>query len=170
MNFPADNEIREYASYYIRAMKIFREEFKNSEGRLPTESEIQDFSKMGIIPFGLVPKQNGFQKQSQDHTSIPQNLPANKENLHPAVQPQNQPVQHTPPKQKPTDSIMDIVKGHPEIEVDGDKVILRKKLDTKIFFDIKDELVKRGWRYVSPKHVGGEKWEPGYFEMLDVRA
>ena len=28
MIFPPDNELREYASYYIRAVKVFKEEFK----------------------------------------------------------------------------------------------------------------------------------------------
>jgi len=64
MIFPTDSEIREYSSYYIRAVKIFKEEFKNSEGRLPTESEIQDFSRMAIIPFGIL-KQNGYQRNEQ---------------------------------------------------------------------------------------------------------
>ncbi|MEM0159780.1 MAG: hypothetical protein QW393_03405 [Candidatus Micrarchaeaceae archaeon] len=56
MIFPTDSEIRQYASYYIRALGIFKEEFKNAQGRPPNEFEIQDFSKMGIIPFGLLPK------------------------------------------------------------------------------------------------------------------
>ncbi len=59
MNFPPDSEMRQYAAYYIRAIGIFKEEFKNSQGRPPTEFEIQDFSKMDIIPYGLVPKNGG---------------------------------------------------------------------------------------------------------------
>jgi hypothetical protein len=161
MIFPSDSEIREFASYYIRAVKIFKEEFKNSVGREPSEFEITDFCKMGIIPFGIL-KQNGFQKQPQDHASLSQSNTPNKENTNLPAQSKNQLMQS---KQKPIDSIMDIVKGHPEIEIDGDKVILKKKLDMKIFFDIKDELVKRGWRYISPRYVG-KNWEPGYFEML----
>ena len=51
MIFPADSEIRDYATYYIRALSIFKEKFKNSEGRLLNEFELQDFSKMGIITF-----------------------------------------------------------------------------------------------------------------------
>jgi hypothetical protein len=71
---PPDDEIRQYAEYYIKALGIFKEEFKNGQGRPPTEFELQDFSKMEIIPFGLVPKQNGFQKSTQDQSqsnSIP---------------------------------------------------------------------------------------------------
>ena len=43
MIFPQDSEIREYAAYYIRALSIFKEEFKNNQGRFPTEFEIGDF-------------------------------------------------------------------------------------------------------------------------------
>ncbi len=59
MIFPPDDEIRQYSTYYIRALGIFKEEFKNNQGRPPTEFELQDFCKMGIIPFGFLPKQNG---------------------------------------------------------------------------------------------------------------
>ena len=79
MIFPPDDEIRQYAAYYIKALGIFKEEFKNGQGRPPTEFELQDFSKMGIIPFGLVPKQNGFQKSTQDQSEGNSN-PAKNEN------------------------------------------------------------------------------------------
>jgi len=59
MNFPYDAEIREYSPYYIRAIKIFKEKFKTEEGREPTEFELQNFSWMGIIPFGILKQQNG---------------------------------------------------------------------------------------------------------------
>ena len=59
MIFPSDAEIREYSAYYIRAVKIFRETFKIETGREPTEFELQDFSRMGIIPFGILKQQNG---------------------------------------------------------------------------------------------------------------
>ena len=65
MIFPADSEIREYATYYLRALSIFKEEFKNSQGRLPNEFEVQDFSKMGIIPYGILKQQNGFRADTQ---------------------------------------------------------------------------------------------------------
>ena len=91
MIFPPDSEIREFASYYIRAIKIFKEEFKDSVGREPSEFELTDFSKMGIIPFGFVPKQNGFQKSPQDHASTSQNSSVNKENTNPPAQTKDQP-------------------------------------------------------------------------------
>ena len=162
-DLPPDSEIREFAAYYIRAIKIFREEFRDSVGREPSEFELTDFSKMGIIPFGFVPKQNGFQKQSQDHTSTSQNSSVNKENTNPPAQTKDQPARQNA---GPVESVMDIVKAHPELEIDGSRVIIKKKIESKKdYFDIKDELTKRGWKYVAPKHIGGEKWEPGYFEI-----
>ena len=67
--------------------------------------------------------------------------------------------------------MMDIVKAHPELEIDGSRIVIRKKIESrKDYFDIKDELAKRGWKYVAPRHIGGEKWEPGYFEMEGAKA
>ncbi len=165
MIFPQDSEIRDYATYYIRALSIFKEEFKNNQGRFPTEFEIQDFSKMGIIPFGIL-KQNGFQKSIQDQPQSITNTPKNENKPSSSEQPKNQPAQQIPPRQKVTDSVMDIVKAHPELEIEGSRVVIKKKIESKKdYFDIRDELAKRGWKYVAPRHIGGEKWEPGYFEM-----
>ena len=69
-----------------------------------------------------------------------------------------------------TDSVMDVIKGKEGVEIEGDKVVLKKTLDKREFFDLKDELTKRGWKYVAPRHIGGEKWEPGYFEMEGAKA
>ena len=170
MIFPPDDEVREYAAYYIRALGIFKEEFKNNQGRFPTEFELQDFSKMGIIPFGIL-KQNGFQKSAQDQSQSITNTPKNENKPSSSEQPKNQPAQQIPPRQKVTDSVMDIVKAHPELEIDGLRVVIKKKIESrKDYFDIKDELAKRGWKYVAPRHIGGEKWEPGYFEMEGVKV
>ena len=170
MIFPQDSEIRDYATYYIRALSIFKEEFKNNQGRFPTEFEIQDFSKMGIIPFGIL-KQNVFQKSAQDQSQSITNTPKNENKPSSSEQPKNQPAQQIPPRQKVTDSVMDIVKAHPELEIEGLRVVIKKKIESrKDYFDIRDELTKRGWKYVAPRHIGGEKWEPGYFEMEGVKA
>jgi len=129
MIFPPDSEIREYSAYYIRAIKIFREKFRNENGKEPSEFEIQDFSKMGIIPFGILKQQNG---------------------------------------KKDADSIMDIVKEHSELSIEGDKIVMKKKIEpVDVFYEVRDELEKRGWKYVKPKQIGGAKWEPGYFEMKE---
>ena len=170
MIFPADSEIRDYATYYIRALSIFKEEFKNNQGRFPTEFEIQDFSKMGIIPFGIL-KQNGFQKSALDQPQSITNTAKNESKPSSSEQLKNQPAQQVPPRQMVTDSVMDIVKAHPELEIDGSRVVIKKKIEyMKDYFDIKDELAKRGWKYVAPRHIGGEKWEPGYFEMEGAKA
>ena len=149
MIFPSDAEIREYSVYYIRAVKIFRETFKIETGREPSEFEIQDFSKMGIIPFGILKQQNGnshFQNQQ---------IPAQK--------------QAQQPEQKlKTEPVMDIVKAHPGfLSINGEKIIINKQLDKETFFDVRDEFQRRGWNYVKPKHTGGSNWEPGYFELKE---
>ena len=129
MIFPPDSEIREYSAYYIRAIKIFREKFRNENGREPSEFELQDFSKMGIIPFGILKQQNG--------------------NSH-------------------SNSLGDIVKQHPELSIEGDKIVMKKKIEpVDVFYEVRDELEKRGWKYVKAKQIGGAKWEPGYFELKE---
>jgi hypothetical protein len=149
MIFPPDPEIREYSAYYIRAIKIFRETFKIENGREPSEFELQDFSKMGIIPFGILKQQNG-----SSHFQSPQ-VPAQK---------QAQP----PEKKQKTESVMDIVNAHKELAVEGDRVVVKKKIESKEeYFRVRDEFKERGWEYIAPKHVGGDKWEPGYFELKE---
>ena len=93
MIFPSDSEIRDYATYYIRAMSIFKEEFKNSQGRPPNEFEVQDFSKMGIIPYGILKQHNGFQKSTQDLSQSNSNPAKNEAKPSPAEQPKNRPAQ-----------------------------------------------------------------------------
>ena len=108
---------------------------KSMTGNL--KSEILD--KM-LIPYGLSDEKRnaGQQKSTQDQPKQPQ------------------------PK---TDSVMDLVKRHKELEVKGDKVVVSKRMDKQDFFDFFEKMRERGWKYVEAKHIGGEKWEPGYFEM-----
>ena len=108
---------------------------QNMTGNL--KSEILD--KM-LIPYGLSDEKRnaGQQKSTQDQPKQPQ------------------------PK---TDSVMDLVKRHKELEVKGDKVVVSKRMDKQDFFDFFEKMRERGWKYVEAKHIGGEKWEPGYFEM-----
>jgi len=149
MIFPSDSEIREFTAYTIRARKIIVEEFKQLEGRPPNEFELQDLLRMVVVPFGILKQQNGnshFQSQQI------------------ATQKQAQ-----APEQKPEiDSVEDIVKNHPELSIEGDKIVMRRFIEpTEVFRAVRDELVKRGWNYVKPKHTGGAKWEPGYFELKE---
>ena len=156
MNFPSDAEIREYSAYYIRAMKIFKEAFKHENGREPTESELQDFSRMGIIPFGILKQQNGSSSFQTPQIS-PQKL----------VQQAQKMAQS--PQQKPEIQLAeDIVKKHPELSIEGNRIIMKQYIkDSDVFHKLKGELEKKGWEYVAPKRIGEGKWEPGYFEFKE---
>jgi len=156
MNFPSDAEIREYSAYYIRAVKIFRETFKFTMGREPSESELEDFSRMGIIPFGILKQQNGSSSFQTPQVS-PQKL----------VQQAQKMAQS--PQQKPEIQLAeDIVKKHPELTIEGNRIIMKQYIkDTDVFHKLKGELEKKGWEYVAPKRIGEGKWEPGYFEFKE---
>jgi hypothetical protein len=149
MIFPSDSEIREFTAYTIRARKIIVEEFRQQEGRPPNEFELQDLLKMVVVPFGILKQQNG-----NSHFQSPQI----------ATQKQAQ-----SPEEKPkTEPVMDIVRGHPELSIEGDKIVMRRLIKpTEVFHKVRDELKQRGWEYIAPKHVGGDKWEPGYFELKE---
>ena len=62
-------------------------------------------------------------------------------------------------------SVMDIINKHGEVEIKGDKVVISTRMGKQDFLDLLQEMKNRGWKYVEAKHIGGEKWEPGYFEM-----
>jgi len=130
MIFPSDAEIREYAAYYIRAIKIFRQKFKVEMGREPSEFEVQDFAKMGIVPFGILKQnENMYLQASQAQT--------------PAQELENQ-------------SVIDIVKGHPELSIEGDIIVMKRWIKpTEVFYKVRDELEKRNWRYVAHRYAGG---------------
>ena len=115
---------------------------QNMTGNL--KSEILD--KM-LIPYGLSDeRKNGFQQKLMQNQA-----------------PKEQPVQQQ--KHSPTESVADILTGHKELEVKGDRILISKKMEREDFFDLFKEMKKRGWKYVEAKHVGGDRWEPGYFEM-----
>ena len=149
MIFPSDAEIREFTAYSIRARKIIVEEFKQQEGRPPNEFELQDLLKMVVVPFGILKQQNGnshFQSQQI------------------ATQKQAQ----APEQKSEIDLVKDIVKQHPELSIEGDKIVMRRLIKpTEVFHKVRDELKQKGWEYIAPKHVSGDKWEPGYFELKE---
>ena len=155
MIFPSDAEIREYSAYYIRALKIFRETFKFTMGREPTESEFQDFSRMGIIPFGILKQQNG-----NSHLQTPQISPQKIVN-------EAQKIAQQSWQKSKVESVMDIVKNHPELSAEGDKVVVRKHIETEIFKRIMNTFKDKGWEYIAPRKVGENKWEPGYFTLKE---
>jgi len=149
MIFPSDPEIREFTAYTIRARKIIVEEFRQQEGRPPNEFELQDLLKMVVVPFGILKQQNGnshFQSQQI------------------ATQKQAQ----APEQKSEIDLVKDIVKQHPELSIEGDKIVMRRLIKpTEVFHKVRDELKQKGWEYIAPKHVSGDKWEPGYFELKE---
>ena len=114
------------------------------------KSEILD--KM-LIPYGLSDEKKNETKQASSEQS--KNQPA-----------QSQAKSQVQPVKPKTDSVMDIVNAHhDQLSVSGDKVIVAKAMDKEAFFDMKYEFSKKGWVYIAAKHIGGERWEPGYFEM-----
>ena len=158
MIFPSDAEIREYSAYYIRAIKIFRETFKFTMGREPSESELEDFSRMGIIPFGIMKQQNGSSNFQTPQIS-PQKL----------VQQAQKMVQQSEQKSK-AELVKDILKNYPELSIEGDKIVMKHFIKpTEAFHKVREQLKQRGWEYIAPKNVGGDKWEPGYFEFKEAK-
>jgi len=155
MNFPSDSEIREYCAYYIRAVKIFRETFKFTMGREPTETELQDFSRMGIIPFGILKQQNG-----NSNFQIPQ-VPTQK------IVNEARKIAQQSEQKSDVESVKDIVKNHPELSIEGDKIVVKQFIKTETFNKIRDALKQSGWEYIAPRHAGGDKREPGYFEQKE---
>jgi len=65
---------------------------------------------------------------------------------------------------------MDIIKDHPELSIEGEKIVMKQFIKPEVFYKVKDQLKQRGWEYIAPKHAGGNKWEPGYFEFKEAKA
>ena len=150
MIFPEDSEIREFTSYAIRSRKIIIEEFSKLEGRPPNELEIQDLLRMVVVPFGILKQQNGnshFQNMHSD--PLKQDQDSGKKDL---------------------DSAMDIVKEHSELSVECEKIVMKKKIEpVDVFYAVRDEFQRRG-KYIRPKHTGGDKWEPWFFEVEEAQS
>ena len=48
---------------------------------------------------------------------------------------------------------------------------MKKKIEpVDVFYAVKDEMERRGWKYVRPKQTGGDKWELGFFEVDSMKA
>jgi len=156
MIFPSDSEVREYTSYAIRARKIIIEEFTKLEGRPPNELEIQELLKMVVVPFGILKQQNG-----NSRIQIPQ-ITAQKQMQQPEQKQKNE---------SSVNSVMDIVKEHSELSIEGEKIVMKKKIEpVDVFYAVRDEMERRGWKYIRPRQIGGDKWEPGFFEADRARA
>jgi len=67
---------------------------------------------------------------------------------------------------KDADSVMDIMKEHSELSVEGEKIVMKKKIESvDVFYAVKDEMERMGWKYVRPRQTVGDKWELGFFEV-----
>ena len=152
MIFPQDSEIREYATYYIHALSIFKEEFKNSQGRPPNEFEVQDFSKMGIIPYGILKQQNGFQKSIQDLSQSNSNPTKNENKQAPSEQPKNQPAQQqkaVEPKTGWKSEILRLLNEFPQNleRKSQSKVKIVREIPRSEWNNVKEGFEKEGWKY-----------------------
>jgi len=156
MTFPEDHGIREFTSYAIRARKIIIEEFSKLEGRPPNEIEIQDLLRMVVVPFGILKQQNG--NSHFQSTQI-------------ATQKQMQQTEQKKKDESSVNSVMDIVKENSELSIEGERLVMKKKIEpVDIFYAVRDEMERRGWKYIRPKQNGGDKCEPGFFEGDNVKA
>ena len=151
MIFPQDSEIREYAAYYIRAIGIYKEEFKHNQGRPPTDFELQDFSKMGIIPFGFIPKQNGQQKFTQDQPQSNSNATRNEQKQASTEQPKNQPTQQQKspdPKYGWKSEVLRLLNEFPQLERKSQsRIKIVKEIPRSDWNDVKNGFEKEGWKY-----------------------
>jgi len=166
MNFPSDTEIREYSEYYIKALKIFKEIFKFENGREPNESELEDFSRMGIIPFGIMRQHNG-NSYFQTPQVQAQKIVKEGEKL---VQQSQKMTQQSNIKSK-IEPIKEILEDHPELWVEGDRIVIKKKIEPRDkFLEVKEKLEKEGWKYVEAQHTGVKQWEPAYFKFEGAKT
>ena len=61
-------------------------------------------------------------------------------------------------------SVMDIVKESSELSIEGEWVVMKKKIQpVDVFYAVRDELERRGWKYIRPEQTARDKWKPGFF-------
>ena len=105
---------------------------------------IQDLLRMVVVPFGILKQQNGSSHFQNVH-SLKRNQGNGKRDV---------------------DSVADIVKEHSELSIEGERVVMKKKIEpVDVFYAARDEMERRGWKYARPRPIGGDKWEPGLFEV-----
>ncbi len=152
MIFPSDAEIREYAAYEVRTRKIILEEFKQNEGRPPTDFELQDFSKMGIIPFGFIPRQNGQLKLMQDQPQNNSNTVRNEQKPASTEQPKNQPAQQQKsPDPKPgwKSEVLRLLNDFPQNleRKSQSRIKIVKEIPRSDWNEVKMGFEREGWKY-----------------------
>jgi len=105
---------------------------------------------MVVVPFGIMKQQNGNSHFQNVHS---QSLKQDQEN-----------------GKWDVDSVMDIVKEHSELSIEGEKVVMKKTIEpVDVIYAVREELERRG-KYIRPKQTGGDKWEPGFFEVDEARS
>ena len=68
-------------------------------------------------------------------------------------------------EKRDVDSVMDIVKEQSKLSIEGERVVMKKKIEpVDVFYAVKEEMERRGWKYIKPRQIAGDKWEPGFFE------
>jgi len=65
---------------------------------------------------------------------------------------------------------MYIMEEHSELSVEGERVVMKKIEPVDVFYAVKEEMERRGWKYIKPKQTGGDKWELGFFEVDSMKA
>jgi len=100
---------------------------------------------MVVVPFGILKQRNGSSNFQNAHS---QSLKQNQEN-----------------GKKDVDSVMETVKEHSELSIEGERVVMKKKIEpVDVFYAVRDEMERRVCKYIRPKQTGEDKWEPGFFE------
>jgi len=46
----------------------------------------------------------------------------------------------------------------------------KKIVPVDVFYAVRDELERRGWKYIRSKHTGWDKWEPWFFEVEEAQS
>jgi len=50
---------------------------------------------------------------------------------------------------------MDIVKEHSELSIEEERVVMKKKIEhVGVFYAVKEEIERRGWKYIKPRQIG----------------
>jgi len=143
MIFPEDPEIREFTSYAIRARKIIIEEFSKLEGRPPNELEIQELLKMVVVPFGILKQQNG-----NSHFQSAQIATQKQKN------------------ESALNSVMDIMKEHSELSIEGERVVMKKRIEpVDVFYAVRNEMERRGVEICKGKTYRWVKLGNGVFRV-----
>ena len=92
---------------------------------------------MVVVPFGILKQQNG--NSHFQSTQI-------------ATQKQMQQTEQKKKNESSVNSIMDIVKEHSELSIEGERVVMKKKIKpVDVFYAVRDEMERRGWSYIRPK-------------------